>query len=522
MSKRKDRDGPGRNIEGARPLKKSPLDQPKTLTGDDVESLDLGPEWEDPSQWILALRQLKESSAGPPGPSPGASPSGLPASETSLPPPRKASGTPGPADKLARTIAHKIGEKTASSRDSQHLTIQQGLERMPEETLVTLASDLARLIASQWTAVEPANEPDNAAPSRAAAAHRTPATAASQQSLTSLAQARTRSKTGAFVSMDEVLSRIQNVYDQDWAVAGSNPERNRGAAGSGFRRYLHEVPGGSTFVDSAGRWKTPAILRAVALLTAGLAFAIGILAVSSYLVSEHNAAQARARSAETKPLEIVQRNAVNSVLQGYFNATGWEERLRWVRSPELVQPKMRAWYSRHTDPGPLEIQKVGTLVTANYGGIRCVVAGVLLKGQIQETPVILEWRHDRFYWIDWETLAAYQDRPPEELFAAPEPVESDLRCVLTPSDYYNGEFSDPARWKCYSLDYPGNDEGFFGYVARGSGVEGDLDHAIQRRKNLGALLRVRTLPAASGFRQLEIVELRENSWIPQYESEADS
>lgn len=114
---------------------------------------------------------------------------------------------------------------------------------------------------------------------------------------------------------------------------------------------------------------------------------------------------------------------------------------------------------------------------------------------------------DDAMWVSWKdsTLrqqVAYEDAAedqPETAFTLPAQVTAD--------DYYNYEFADPERWRCFKLTYPGVQGSFYGYAAADSEVLKQLEGPFQQALKAPVDLKVKFPPGKSGHKQVEILSL---------------
>ena len=112
---------------------------------------------------------------------------------------------------------------------------------------------------------------------------------------------------------------------------------------------------------------------------------------------------------------------------------------------------------------------------------------------------------DSEMWVSWKdsTLrqqAAYddalEDQPEEPLI---------LPAVPKPSDYYNYEFADQTRWRCFELKCPGVDGLFFGYAPIGSELLTQMEAAAKLGQERLLELKVKFPAGKPGRKQVEIL-----------------
>ena len=161
-------------------------------------------------------------------------------------------------------------------------------------------------------------------------------------------------------------------------------------------------------------------------------------------------------------------DAAAAVVAQFLAAPTLEDRLRYVRFPEKVKPLMEAWYREKKIVPQAFARETGTEVLTKIvhsGGREFVV----LMGEVkQEGPRIfsVEKVSPDVYKLDWETAVGWQPMDLADLKAAKPTRPIPFRLSMNVGDYYNGPFSDPAKWQVVDLTYPGRDFQLFGYIDR--------------------------------------------------------
>jgi hypothetical protein len=163
--------------------------------------------------------------------------------------------------------------------------------------------------------------------------------------------------------------------------------------------------------------------------------------------------------------QLVER--VEEVVAAYLRAETIETILPWVRHPERVrpmieeawkiEPKQRLKYERMTLFQPANMERKAFWV----------VRAEVEEGEMQS--LLIEQTGESEVKVDWETHVWRQPMPWNEYFAnRPDSGALDFRVWAVPDQFFNHEFSDARRWKCFRLTAKGSEEHLFGYALAGS------------------------------------------------------
>lgn len=270
-------------------------------------------------------------------------------------------------------------------------------------------------------------------------------------------------------------------------------------------------------VEKTFRWAgRAAALSAIAL---GVLILVGAIAGGIHLVRSRQEIPA----APQAPLEAVDRafattseaEAAMEVVRSFLRAPTLEEKLAHVRFPGEVRPLMEQWYATHPpEPAdavrPLELQSLVKLV--NVKGMKFIT----LAAQLLPTHEI------RFFAVeqtpqggklDWEVSVGYQPMALEE-FKRQTPQEPvPFRALVQRADYYNGRFSDPSRWYCCRLTYPG-DRSFsiYAYLDLNDPLQSELSERLENT-SYSMIVALAYPPEAESADQVRLVRVLEEHWF---------
>ncbi|MDA7931461.1 hypothetical protein N9821_00490 [Akkermansiaceae bacterium] len=206
-------------------------------------------------------------------------------------------------------------------------------------------------------------------------------------------------------------------------------------------------------------------------------------------------------------------DAIESQLGAYFSATTIEEKLKYVRHPERVEPLMRDYYSRHKII-PKEYKSIVEFHIVSLDNRPFTALSVETKDESKKLAVLVEKTSEGSK-FDWESEVAYQPMSLDE-FMEKRPTEAmDFRVYATADRYYAYEFQDEQKWLCYRLSERDGEGYLFGYFSREQEevvekVMGSLSPTRKIAKPL--LLRLRFRPNGKGPRSVLIEKVVAERW----------
>ena len=168
-----------------------------------------------------------------------------------------------------------------------------------------------------------------------------------------------------------------------------------------------------------------------------------------------------------------------ATMTAFWKASTWQDKLRYVRSPDRASKLMKDYYEvhHHTEPaaGALlssSVDKVGdtdlaVLKYAGVGGGKKVEA-VLVKNA--EGKFLLDWEHYTGSGdMDWEDFKKQRPTAPQ-LF----------RGYLVEDSYFNYEFTDEARYVSYRIESADGLQSINAFCEKGSEIADRLYGLSQR------------------------------------------
>jgi hypothetical protein len=181
--------------------------------------------------------------------------------------------------------------------------------------------------------------------------------------------------------------------------------------------------------------------------------------------------------------------AIDRTVKAYLAASTIEEKLRYVRYPDVIKARMMHHY--HTRP----ITPLKAITTTGYEPLTLggktfwrVVAPIddakgeaLLIEQIEKDQVKIDWESHVYYQpMTWDN---YIVEKPSRSIA--------FRLNIEPTNRYLMEFGDESRWCCYELTEKDSSETLYGYVARNSQAHTAIHNSYLTGKRT-FILRIQT------------------------------
>jgi|GEM_PF-2307393 hypothetical protein len=211
---------------------------------------------------------------------------------------------------------------------------------------------------------------------------------------------------------------------------------------------------------------------------------IAALVYIGYLVftSEHKEAQIVQQQNTTLRFNEMEESdaravvtAIDQTVKAYLAASSIEEKLRYVRYPDVIKARMMHHY--HTRPiTPLKAVTTTGYEPLTLGGktfwrviapLDDVTGEALLIEQIEKDQVKIDWESHVYYQpMAWDN---YINEKPSRPIA--------FRLKTKPTNRYLMEFADESRWCCYELTEKDSSKTLYGYVARNSQAHASIHNS---------------------------------------------
>lgn len=199
-----------------------------------------------------------------------------------------------------------------------------------------------------------------------------------------------------------------------------------------------------------------------------------------------------------------------SLAKEFLTATTIDQLLPVVRNRQQAKPRMEREYpeGRIAPPGMAAFNPNKSLVRTDPAvevSVRLLQSSEVRQLSLVETPTGLK--------IDWESWVGWCEMSWPEFLDTLPTVPQEFRVVAKKVDYYNFGFSDDSKWRSYQLESRNGDRTLYGYVARGSDMDGKIQILPELKQAL-LILKVRFPEGApAGSKQVLIDEVVNDSWV---------
>ncbi|OYV04659.1 MAG: hypothetical protein CFE26_15715, partial [Verrucomicrobiales bacterium VVV1] len=153
------------------------------------------------------------------------------------------------------------------------------------------------------------------------------------------------------------------------------------------------------------------------------------------------------------------------VADHFLKATTLEDRLKWVRHPELVREILRQYYE--TGPGAgekmTELKPMSSLVSGTVAYDRFMVC--MESGQDRMLGVVLSQEGAK---VDFLGYIGWCSVPWADLLKGEAATVSEARVTVSVGNYYAEPFQNDATWKHFVATMTGDEKSLDLYVRRGS------------------------------------------------------
>lgn len=173
--------------------------------------------------------------------------------------------------------------------------------------------------------------------------------------------------------------------------------------------------------------------------------------------------------------------AAEDLLQTFWHAATWEDKVCCVRDPDRVRPLMQQYYEVRGQKDPLAgaLQSRSLLKFGDIEVLHCVYSGESYKGSVE----IALLRDDQgTFKLDWESYVAYSEMTWPDFQTSRPTVSKTFRCYAVLDDYYNFEFDDAKRFVSVKILSADGGTSLHAYAERagslGDWLLGNLQHGF--------------------------------------------
>ncbi|MDB6070590.1 MAG: hypothetical protein JWL81_1761 [Verrucomicrobiales bacterium] len=200
---------------------------------------------------------------------------------------------------------------------------------------------------------------------------------------------------------------------------------------------------------------------------------------------------------------------------GFLKATSQEERLRFIRLPELAGPVMQQFYE--SGPGAVETVEEHKPILSGQLDPPVMGRSYSVSGRFQ---VALRDGGQRYLYtveengetkVDFHVYARHTDPPWPEITSG-RAVESKVRVSLSPGDYYQAPFADSDEWLALRATHPDLPADLTLYLRRSDTSLTQLTN-LPPDKSLRFFLKIAPIGNSWSQRQYEIKAILSPDWL---------
>jgi len=206
---------------------------------------------------------------------------------------------------------------------------------------------------------------------------------------------------------------------------------------------------------------------------------------------------------ETKP-------AVEA-LEKFFAAANWQERAKYVQSPNQMLPLMEQYYASNPD-GPLKVTHI-TVIRIDHapetgGPPHCVLQ--VSGGDVRlPLPVMVEWAEDSWK-VDWLTFTEFKDSLLERFLESFVETPQRFHVMIRRTHYFDDDIPELEKKICYEITPPVPGNRFYIFAVKGTALAKELD------QNLGWEVGSAAVIVELRWRKQDRYQWVELTGLPQY------
>lgn len=199
-------------------------------------------------------------------------------------------------------------------------------------------------------------------------------------------------------------------------------------------------------------------------------------------------------------------------VRGFLAATTVNEMSKFVRQRKRVEPLMEAYYRKN------RIEPIVYKEMAEYRIVslenRPYVALKVIDENDADYSILLEDQEDEML-VDWETFVCHQPITPEAFVKKKSTEPMSFRVYVEKDNFYAYEFDDEELYQCYRLSFRDSEALLYGFVKRGTKLDGDLGEifSVGSKEVKPLILKLRFLEGSKSGKFVQIEGLESQLWV---------
>lgn len=205
--------------------------------------------------------------------------------------------------------------------------------------------------------------------------------------------------------------------------------------------------------------------------------------------------------------------------EAFFAAEDWKDLARIVRHRERVLPMLESYYSRPDAKLPrlAPDSQLRREFLVDYGGGDVVAFSFRWENGDLGSIALVKDKAGQFR-PDWETAVAYSEMSLEQIKAERPTDPQMVRIYVQADEYFNYEFSDDRKWRCFRITDRDSDTVLFGYAEINSPVEQELSTMLKLEQRVPAIVKLAFTPDSKAPDCVLITEFIQRDWfVPDLE-----
>jgi len=203
---------------------------------------------------------------------------------------------------------------------------------------------------------------------------------------------------------------------------------------------------------------------------------------------------------------------MEEVLKGFLAATTVDEMSKFVRHRKRVGPLMKDYYRKNKFE-PIVYKKIAEFHLAALENQPYIVLRVVDDNDASHS-ILLEDEEDGML-VDWETFVCYQPIDPKAFVKKKSTEPASFRAYVKRDNFYAYEFNDEKSYQCYRLKFKNTDIILYGFVKRGTKLDGKLGEifTLDSIAQQPLILKMRFLEGAKSGQFVQIDSLESQTWV---------
>jgi hypothetical protein len=206
-------------------------------------------------------------------------------------------------------------------------------------------------------------------------------------------------------------------------------------------------------------------------------------------------------------------------LEKFFAAPNWKERVKYVQSPDQMQPLMEKYYSSNLDEAVnvSRIQMIRLDPTPETGGPPHAVLQVSGGGLQVPLPVMVESSPDGWK-VDWLTFTEFKDELLQKFLESYVEVPARFHVMIRRTHYFDDDVPEMDKKICYEIKPPMPGYHGYAFATKGSELGRELDHNLGWEVGTAAVIVELQWRKQDRYQWVELTALPQYNWrnpVPQ-------